>query len=753
MPAQTMLSPPLLPDSSQAGDVGGRLVATDGRTLPLRSTELAAEAGGGIARVVLTQRFINPHAVPLTVEYLLPLPSDAAVSGFSFILGERRVVGEIDRKAHARARFEQALADGHSAALLEQTRSSVFTQTIGNVPPGVEIIAEVLVDQPLRWLDEGAWEWRFPTVVSPRYMGAAGRVVDAASLAVDVAVRGTDAVATLSLVLADALTGAPESSSHALDRDLEANDGRTRVRFRDDRGVALDRDVVVRWPVAQPRVGASLIAARPAAAVHDGDTFVLVSVIPPLASAGMRPIPRDLIFLIDTSGSMAGRPLTQAKRVVSAMIDTLGDDDRIELIEFGSQPRRFHDEPLAATRDGKHAAKQWLDQLRAGGGTEMHEAILEAIRPLRGDCQRQVVLVTDGQIGFEEVIVGALLGSLPPGARLHAVGVGSAVNRSLTRAAARAGRGAELIVDIDEDVERVVPRLLARTSVPLVTELSIEGDESIIVAPHALPDLYAGSPALIAVRVREPGELRIRGRGRDGAFEQRVAVPVLALGQGLQAVTALFGRESVEDLEMHAVADSKSHASAGLRAILARGFPDPAREDLEMLLGLDNASRNRIDANIEALGLAFQIATRKTSWVAITQERTIDPELAPRRVKQPHALPHGTSIQGLGLRQSGADILAAWDPEPAHGGLRAAGYLAPAGYLADELEIISSSPPAGSMQKQRGYEGLPRKSSNRGLLWLLLLLVLLAAIPFFLHRCAKLDDPPPKPTSEQPAGD
>jgi Ca-activated chloride channel family protein len=703
MPARLML-PFLSPNSSpdpETPETGGRLVATDGRALPLRSTELAAEAGGGIARVVLTQRFVNPHSEPLTVEYLLPLPSDAAVSGFSFILGERRVVGEVDRKAEARARFEQALSEGRSAALLEQSRDSVFAQTIGNVPPGAEIIAEVIVDQPLRWLDEGAWEWRFPTVVSPRYMGATGRVADAAALAVDVAVPGTGAVATLSLVVADALTGAPESSSHPLDQQLEASDGRTNVRFRGDRGVALDRDVVVRWPVAQPRVGASLIAARPAAAAHGGDTFALVSVTPPLASAGMRPIPRDIIFLLDTSGSMAGRPLTQAKRVVSAMIDTLGDEDRIELIEFGSTAKRFRAEPLAATRDGKHAAKQWLDKLRASGGTEMHEAVLEAIRPLRNDGQRQVVLVTDGQIGFEEEIITALLTSLPAAARLHTVGIGSAVNRSLTRAAARAGRGSELIVDLDEDVERVIPHLLARTSAPLVTDLRIEGDAGIVVAPRALPDLYAGSPALIAVRVHGPSELWVRGRGIEGAFEQRVAVPELALGQGLQGVAALFGREMVEDLET---------------------------------LGLQRERRSEVDVNVEALGLAFQIATRKTSWVAITSDRTVDPELA-RRVRQPHELPHGTSIEGLGLRDVG------WVNNRTGAGLL--------------LQTQAGPTMTGRFEEAKFKRAhvVEARRSNASLVWLFFLLLLLLVLPFIVKRCASSNDAQPNSTSEQPAGD
>ena len=141
----------------------GRLVATDGRVLPLVGAALTVDAAGGVARVLLEQRFRNPHAEPLAVTYSLPLPADGAVSGFAFVFGGRRIVGEIDGRSKARARYEQAIVEGRSAAILEQDRSSLFTQELGNIPPGAEIVAEVVVDQRLRWLRwTSGWTRRVP---------------------------------------------------------------------------------------------------------------------------------------------------------------------------------------------------------------------------------------------------------------------------------------------------------------------------------------------------------------------------------------------------------------------------------------------------------------------------------------------------------------------------------------------------------------------------------------------------------------
>ncbi len=629
---------------------GGWLVTPEGRTLPLQESRLEVTAGGGVARAVLVQRFKNPYEEPLRVLYKLALPADGAVAGFAFTVAGEKSVGVVEGKAQARERFERALVEGRSAALLEQERSSLFTQEVGNIPPGQDVLCEVSVDQRLAWLDEGAWEWRFPTVVAPRYLGEQGRVPDAGAVSVPVAEGALPGRLQLELSIRDVLSAdaRPESPSHAV--DVERAVQRTRVSL--GAGPArLDRDVVVRWKVVTPEVGLSVeteAATRPG---HGGFAHGLVTLVPPARGARLTPVARDLIVLLDTSGSMGGEPLAQARAVVGALVDTLTEEDNLEMVEFSLEPRRWKRGAVAANEGNRRKAHEWLNALQAAGGTEMREGILEALKPLSGETVRQVVLVTDGMIGFEREVVEEILKRLPPGSRVHTVGVGSAVNRSLTGPAARAGRGIEVLIGLGEDPERAARRLVAATDAPQVVGLTLTGSALVEHAPSRLPDLYAGAPALLPVKLRpEGGELRVIGRTADGTFERTLRLsPATATSTSLGA---LFARERVEDLEMELAGGARARDQ------------EPA---------------------IERLGVDYQISTRLTSWVAVSQKRTVNPNDPGRSVEQPQEVPFGVSVEGLGLRASAQ----------ADGGMLRVGAAAPKGFaVADAADVSFSRTPA-----------------------------------------------------------
>lgn len=613
----TMTTPVTAPATPSAG---GRLVPAPGPALALRGAALRVDAAAGIARVVLEQTFANAHAEPLRVVYRLPLPADAAVSGFAFRIGDRTIVGAVDDRARARDAFERALVEGRAAAILDEERSSLFTQEIGNVPPGAEVVATITIDQPLAWIvREGAWEWRFPLAAAPRYLGGSADP----SVVIDVAEGPLDARASLELAVRDALRSgrSPESPSHAIQIDAAAPGG-PRVVLGGGGRAPLDRDVVVRWPVALEEASLAIDAARAAAI---GEACAVLTVVPP--AVARHTVGRDLVLLLDTSGSMGGEPLDQARRVAAALVTSLGEGDTLELVEFSTATRRFRPRAEAATAAVKRDALAWLAALRAGGGTEMLGGIRAALAGLRAEAQRQVVVLTDGLIGGEQEVVSAIAADLPPGSRVHALGIGSSPNRTLLSGVARVGRGVEVVVGLGEDPERAAARILARTADPVVIDLALEGDAVAEHAPARLPDLFAGAPARIAVRLRpDGGELTLRGRTADGAFSRTVRVPPAASLPVGDTPAKLFAREWAADVE------------------------------LELSSGGDRAG---VDARLGAIGLRFGIATRVTSWIAIDEVATVDPGSPTRREIVPQQLPHGMSAAGLGLRPAALPFQAA----------------------------------------------------------------------------------------------
>jgi Ca-activated chloride channel family protein len=583
-------------------------VSPTGRALPLRGITLEAEALGGIARTKLRQRFFNDSADPLELVYTFALPADGAVSGYEVQAGKRRIKGRVDRREDARAQYEAARLEGRTAALVEQERPNLFTQHLGNIPASTDVNVELTIDQPLQWVSGFGWEWRFPTVVAPRYLGAEGVVADGDRVTVDVLDGPASPTASIALTIGDDLPAAPTSPTHAVvvaSRTVSLANG-----------AALDRDIVVRWAVPGQAPVCSVRTARPPATEGTaGDAgYGLLTIVPPIAAAST--LSRDLVLLLDVSGSMNGQPLEHLKAIVTALVGGLEDDDRLEMIAFSSGQKRYRGEPVRATAAERASAIAWIQGLNAGGGTEMIPAIGEALRPLRHDSPRQVVVVTDGLIGFEASAVRAIRDRLPRGSRLHAVGVGSASNRAFLRPAARAGRGIEVLIGLDEPATGGAERIVAATREPVVSDVSIEGTALFDAAPR-LQDLSMGSPVLTAIRLRpEGGSLVVRGRTARGPWEQSVEIQPASQDSGTAAIPALWAREAIEDLE------------------------------LDLACGGERAS---IDQRIEQIALHCSVSSRLTSWVAIAEEPDVDPRNPLRFERIPQTMPYGMSEEGLGL--------------------------------------------------------------------------------------------------------
>jgi Ca-activated chloride channel homolog len=569
---------------------GAELLAAVGKGFSFKRASVAVEAAGGMARVVLEQEFENPNDSVLDVTYRMPLPDDAAVAAYSFEIEGRRIRGEIDTKKQARARYTEARASGHTAGLLESQRSNIFTQEIANIPPRKSIVVRITLEQKLVFLPEGFWEFRFPTVIGPRYLGA--KEEHAADVGITVASTPGSARMLLDLRVSDALPEGESLSSatHQL-RVRHATGGRSlEAGFEEGAGARLDRDIVVRWKVATRAVGLSIVTGRPEAKkAHSRSAYGLLTVTPP-EPGEFAVTPRDLMVLIDTSGSMEGSNLAQAKQAVLSLLDTLTEADRFELLEFSNSVSRYDIAPMFATEGAKKHAAHWVKSLKAGGCTEMYTAIREALAQIRAGAQRQVLVLTDGYIGNETEIVQYLDVQRPKGCRLHVIGIGSAVNRALTQPLARAGRGLETLLDVGSDVERQIRPLARRMALPILTDIEITGDALIEHAPANLPDVFQGAPLLAPVKLRpEGGKLHVKGLTASGTWTDTIDVPSQSPGTGEPMAVTLYAREAVQDLETRWAMSSE-------QAI--------------------------IDNEIESIGLVFQIVTRKTSFIAVDSEHS-----------------------------------------------------------------------------------------------------------------------------------
>ncbi len=627
------------------------LVSVDGRVYPLRSAQLRARAEAGLASSQLVQTFANPHDEALEVIYTLPLPADGAVLAYTIRLGERMIRGEVQPREKAEAAYREALFAGRTAGLLEEDRTDTFQQRLGNLPPRTEVTVEIDVLQPLAFLGgtPGAspvWEYRFPTVVGPRYQGAPGRVTDAERLDVD-RDEGGDIPSRLALELtvADALPGPDSlvSPSHRLDRLLQGD----AVLIRLAEGARLDRDLVVQWPASSGVVGVRALEGRGNSS--DAGRYALLTVTPPRAPDAVQR--RDLTLLIDASGSMEGAPLETAKRVVSDLLEGLAPADRFEVIAFASAPQRLTAGLEEATPKSLKRCLQAITSLRAGGSTEMGTALREALSPLRADAQHQVVLVSDGYIGFEKELLAQLAHSLPAGVRLHTVGIGAAPNRALTQSLARGGRGVELLAGDEASAIEAARRLRAATDRPVLTEVSVSGTALCALAPARPRDVLAGQPLLLAAELHDQGgTLEVRGSvaGSSTGWRWQLTVPARAASAmadspvALRATSlplgALFGREAISDAEFELAAGGDAGA---------------------------------LDARIEALGMRHQLASRRTSLVAIAEEPSVDPRAPRRRKRLPVELPRGVSAEGAGLVPRGTLTLGR--PVMPRGAARASG--------------------------------------------------------------------------------
>ncbi len=642
-----------LPRAASDDEPGFGSLATAKGLLPLRAMDIQGRIDGLLSQVTVRQTFVNPFDEPLEATYIFPLPDRAAVRGFRMEVSGRTIKGTLEERAKARQDYDTAIAAGQRAAIAEEERPGVFTLRVGNIMPGEEASVHLDMTGVLPY-SGGEVTFRFPLVVAPRYIPGtplSGRSVgdgtavdtdavpDASRISPPVLLPGFPNPVRLSLAIdlyddnRCVATDGVRSSLHAI--LTEEKGGFRRIRL--DPGDRLNRDFILRF-----RLG----SRDPAAPIHstltfhpDGEgesdgragTFAL-TLIPP-AGVELTSRPRDVVFVLDRSGSMGGWKIVAARRALARMVDTLGAADRFAVLAFDNvveTPPGLALDLAPATDRNRFSALQYLARINARGGTEMAEPLLQAAERLigkRADHQKRpareqpgrdaiLVLVTDGQVGNEDQILQALAPELG-GIRVFTLGIDRAVNEAFLRRLAELGRGRCELVESENRLDEVMEAIHRQIGTPLLTDLALEPEGFTIepdsLVPERLPDLFAGAPVLVLGRFQgQPaGRMEVRARAAAG----------LVWCQSLQgnsrdnpAIASAWARGQVRKLEDRYVV---------------------AAEDLGAL-----------ERQIVALSLRFGVLSRFTAYVAIDHAETANKGGKLHRITQPVESPQGWLLRG-----------------------------------------------------------------------------------------------------------
>lgn len=530
--------------------------------LPLRRLDVDGRITGLIYRATISQTFENNFAEPLEATYIFPLPLRAGVTRFVMKVADRTIEGVLKEREQARQIYDAAIRAGHRAAIAEEDRPEVFTMRAGNIMPGEQVTVELEMAGPLSFAD-GQATFRFPLVIAPRYIP--GRALDGASVGSGTAVD-TDAVPDASRITPPVLLpGQPNPVQLGLRMTLDpaglefeelccslhemqlSQDGQLSTVSLQPGTERLDRDFILRLRTREDSVQSALSVVRDPE--HEEGTFALTVVPPSLEKAGVRP--RDVVLLLDRSGSMEGWKMIAARRAAARIIDSLTPHDRFGVILFDDrleEPAPSAGKLVEATDRARFKAVEFMARVEARGGTEISPALTRSLEYLAQsglDRERIIVFVTDGQVGNEDQLLRQVQ-QKAQGCRIFSIGIDRCVNVGLLERLAGYGGGSFELVESEDRLDEVLLNVHRRVGAPVVKGVTL--DHAHWDATPAPADLFPGVPVRLFGRFRGtlPQQVTVKGVAADGSAWQQTVAPVNTQDP---AARTLWARARVLDME------------------------------------------------------------------------------------------------------------------------------------------------------------------------------------------------------------
>ncbi len=623
--ANTGLGAPLGQGSLEIIEPDGK----PGPACPLKHTSVKAEISGFVTRVEVKQVFHNPRDVKIEAIYTFPLSANAAVDDMTMRVGDRVVRGIIKRREEARRIYEQARDRGRVASLLDQERPNIFTQSVANIMPGEKVEITIKYVETLNY-DDGYFKFVFPMVVAPRFIpglpsGKQGTgwapdttsVPDASRITPPVAEKGKRAGHDIDLTVSiDA--GVPiekvESKLHEVTVDRK-DKKRVTVSLKNKKEIP-NRDFVLKYLVAADKVRSGVLAHK------DGKNgYLTVIMIPPRRVNPEKIAPRELIFVVDTSGSQRGKPLAKAKKTMRYVIDRMNPNDTFNFIDFSNNARMLFSAPKKNTPENRSKALRYIDSLQGTGGTQMIPAVWQALStPAPENRLRIVTFMTDGMVGNDFEII-SMVKRLRDKSRWFPFGTGNSVNRFLLDNLARVGGGEVEYILLNSPGEEVAKKFYKRIASPVLTDISLsfEGVTLKDVYPSVVSDLWSRKPLIFKARYSKSGKGTIKIKGFAG------------------------GRPYEQTLDVNL--PDKETENASLASLWARAKVDDLMD--QDLMGIQRRSpKKEVKEQIIKVALAHRILTQFTSFVAV-EEAVVTVGGKPTKVTVPVEMPDGVSREGI----------------------------------------------------------------------------------------------------------
>ncbi len=551
---------------------------------PLQNTSVQADIAGYVARVNVEQVFSNPTNETIEATYVFPLSDTSAVDAMTMKIGDRTIKGEIKTRAQAAQIYATAKSQGKTAALLDQERTNIFTQSVANIPPRATIRINIKYVEYLPFQD-GEYSFVFPMVVGPRFMGGAP---DPERISPPVAGEKTRAGHDISLKI-NINSGFEISNINSKLHKIEINQAAKSTQISLAKFDSIpNRDFVLSWKAAGDSIKSGFLAHK------NGDAgFFSLMFLPPQAIKREEVAPRELVFLVDKSGSQLGLPIQKCRETMVYALDRMNEHDTFQLIAFDNTIDKLFDKPMPATQENILEAKKWVSQLEANGGTNLRAAVDEVCRqPAPQNRLRICALLTDGYIGNDREVISDVI-KYRGVSRWFTFGTGNSVNRLLLDGVAKAGGGESEFVLLNTSGDKVAKDFYDKLSSPVLTDIKIEfeGVKVKDVQPSVINDIWAKRPLYLTGKYLKAGAgfVRIRGLRGGKAYEQKLEIRL----------------------------PEKDTENSVLSSVWARMKVDELTQALNLVSRLD--SKKELEQSIESIGLDYHIMTQFTSFVAVDE--------------------------------------------------------------------------------------------------------------------------------------